>query len=121
MSIGGPTDHPAAAKAEVKPAAPEKISQKHITLNKRIEETSDTHEAGQAGRSRPKLRELKLPRRVSSIRTISSGLDEGVTICTSVPESSLSDKLPTGGCSTGISKTGREAGSRESDLPTKPK
>ena len=28
MSIGGATDHPAAAKAAVSPAAPEKISQK---------------------------------------------------------------------------------------------
>ena len=66
MSMGGATAHPAFMKADVKPATPEKISQKHIVVNIRTEAISDVHDAGQAGRSLENLSELNEPLRVSS-------------------------------------------------------
>ena len=90
MSTGGPQAQPLFMNAIVNPATPENISQKHIVVNIRIEQINDVQEAGQAGRSREKLIELKEPLRVSSTRRISSGLEFTVTTC-SLPESSLSD------------------------------
>ena len=90
MSIGGPQAQPLFMKAVVNPATPEKISQKHIVVNIRIEQGNGVQEAGQAGRSREKLIELKEPLRVPSTRRISSGFEFTMTTC-SLPESSLSD------------------------------
>ena len=101
MSIGGLTSHPASAKAFAKPAAPEKISQKHIAVNERIDSTNASQDAGHAGRSCPNRSELKDPRRVSSTREISSGLDWGVITC-SQPESSLSSSDSRVGSTAGI-------------------
>ena len=90
MSMGGPTAHPAFMKADVNPATPENISQKHIVLSNRIEAIKDVQDAGQDGRSLENLNALKDPRRVSSTRRISSGFAWGV-VTSSAPESSLSE------------------------------
>ena len=76
MSMGGATGHPALANAPVKPAAPANNSQKEITPNKQMEETNVSQLFGHEGLSWQIFRELKDPRRVSSILAISSGLDQ---------------------------------------------
>ena len=48
-------------KAAVNPETPEKISQKHIVVNRQIEAISDVQEAGQAWRSLDNLNELMKP------------------------------------------------------------
>ena len=90
MSIGGPQAQPAFMNAVVNPATPEKISQKHIVVSRRIDEINDVQDFGHAGRSLENFKELNEPRRVSSTRRISSGLDSAV-VTSSPPESSLSD------------------------------
>ena len=54
MSNGGPQARPLFMKAIVNPTTPEKISQKHIVANIRIEQINDVQKAGRAGRSQEK-------------------------------------------------------------------
>ena len=66
MSMGGATAHPAFMEADVKPATPEKISQKHIAVDMRTDAISDVHDAGQAGLSLEHLNDINKPLRASS-------------------------------------------------------
>ena len=92
MSIGGATVQPTFMKAEINPAAPLKISKKHMTPSERIEEISAIQMTGQEGLSCENFKELNEPLRISSIETTSAGLERAVTAWLSVPESSDSEK-----------------------------
>ena len=71
MSRGGAQDQPAAAKALVRPAVPEKTSQKRRTLAALMQAMSKVHALGHPGRSEW-IRGR--PRKVSSTECQSSGL-----------------------------------------------